>query len=522
MTSTTAMAVDATLTAETTAVRRQIRGSSLLLAGRFFAQGVNFVGQIMIVRYLSQSDYGAWAYALSIVTLGQGVATFGLDRAITRFLPIYHEHQQYGKLFGTIFMVAGMILSIGLAMVLLFHAASGFLAESWISDQQALSLLSVLIFLAPVQAIDEVLLGMFAVFSSPRSIFLRKHVLSPGLKLLVVLMLVTGHGSVFFLAGGFLLATLLGVVIYTVILLRLLYRQGLFEHFQLRSVTMPWREILAFTIPLLTSDLVHVVMHTMDVIVLQRYASVNEVATLRAVQPLAMMNQLVMASFATLFTPLAARMFARNNRQGINTLYWQTAIWIAVFSFPIFAVTFSIAQPVTVLLYGARYEQSAAILSLLSLGCFFNAALGFNGLTLKVYGKLRYIVIINIAAAALNLGAILLLVPRYGALGAAIGTCATLIVHNVFKHIGLRFGTGIHLFEWRYTKVYLTMVLGAGILWAVQELASPPVHVSLALAAIVSLAVLRLNRHLLHAHQVFPELLRIPFVRQLLGRHTEP
>ena len=99
------------------------------------------------------------------------------------------------------------------------------------------------------------------------------------------------------------------------------------------------------------------------------------------------------------FTPLAARMFARHDREGINQLYWQTAIWIAVLSFPLFALTFSLADPLTVTLFGERYEGSAVYLSLLALGYYFNAALGFNGLTLKVYGRLRYIVTINILAA---------------------------------------------------------------------------------------------------------------------------
>ena len=170
------------------------------------------------------------------------------------------------------------------------------------------------------------------------------------------------------------------------------------------------------------------------------------------------------------------------------------------------------------MLYGARYEQSTSVLAILALGCYFHAALGFNGLTLKVYGKLRYIVFINVLAAVLNFVAILLLIPRYGALGAAIGTCGTLFIHNILKQAGLRCGTGINLFEWRYFRVYLVIALSAGTLWLFQNLASPPVYVSLAMAGLASLVVFRLNRHLLNAHDIFPELLRIPLVRKLVAQ----
>jgi O-antigen/teichoic acid export membrane protein len=293
--------------------------------------------------------------------------------------------------------------------------------------------------------------------------------------------------------------------------------QGVFDHFNRKAIEIPWREILSFTIPLLTSDVLYAVMNTMDVIVLERSRGSVDVAALRAVHSTAVLNSLVMSSFALLFTPFAARLFARNDREGINNLYWQTAIWIAVISFPIFALTFSVAQPITLLLYGQRYAQSGIILALLSLGYYFDSALGFNGLTLKVYGKVRYSVVINVLAGVFNLGAILLLIPRYGALGAAIGTTSALIVHNILKQAGLRLGTGINLFEWRYFRVYLVILLCALGLLLVQVVTSAPFYVSIALAALASTVVIGLNRKLLKVGQNFPELLRLPLARRLFG-----
>jgi O-antigen/teichoic acid export membrane protein len=499
------------------AARRQIRGSSLLLLGQLLAKGVNFGIQVMIVRYLSRSDYGAFAYGLSIVALGESIATFGLDRAITRYVPIYHEQHDYNKMFGTLFMVVVLIASLGLTMALFLRGAPGLVGSALGSEPRAFSLLLILIFLSPVQALDGVLVGLFAVFASSRSIFFRKYVLGPGLKLGVVVLLILLHSDVYFLAGGYLAATTLAVAIYTAILVRVMRAQGMFEHFNWKTIDVPWREVLSFTLPLLTSDILYAVMNTMDAVVLERSRGSVDVAALRAVDPTAVLNSLVISSFTVLFTPMAARMFARNDREGINNLYWQTAIWMAVMTFPIFALTFSLAQPITLLLYGSRYAQSAIILALLSLGYYFDAALGFNGLTLKVYGKVRYSVVINVLAGVFNLGAILVLIPRYGAVGAAIGTCSALIVHNILKQAGLRLGTGINLFEWRYFRVYLVIVLCAGGLLLFHAFISVPVYVSLALAALASAVVIGVNRKLLKIGQIFPEIQRLPFARRLFG-----
>jgi O-antigen/teichoic acid export membrane protein len=46
------------------------------------------------------------------------------------------------------------------------------------------------------------------------------------------------------------------------------------------------------------------------------------------------LNEIGTGSFATLFMPTAARMFAKDDRVGINHLYWRTAIWMAIGGVP--------------------------------------------------------------------------------------------------------------------------------------------------------------------------------------------
>jgi O-antigen/teichoic acid export membrane protein len=499
------------------AARTQVRGSSLLLVGRFLAIGINFAAQVLMVRYLSTADYGALAYALSVVAFCQTFATLGLDRAVTRFVPIYHETHEYGKLCGTLLLVVSTIALTGAVAILTVHVVPASLFQALIDDQQPFILLGIMIFLVPVEALDQLFIQLFACFTHPRAIFFRKYVLGPGLKLSVILILIAWQRDVMFLAYGYLAASALGVLIYGWILLRGLYQQGLFRYFQLTTLRVPAREIFAFTIPLLTSDLVTVVMHSVDVFLLGYFHDTAEVAMFRVVLPAVSLNKIVMTSFALLFTPAAARLFAKDDYRGIHQLYWQTAIWIAVLSFPIFAVTFSLAQPLTVFLYGERYAQSGVILALLSLGYYFSAALGFNGLTLKVLGKVRYIVMINVVAAVVNAAANLLLIPRYGALGAALGTAGTLIIHNILKQLGLRLEAGLSMFDHHYLPFYLLIGGSASGLLFLQYVSASSIYVALPLAGLVSLFALAVSKKKLHIGETFPELLKVPLMRRLLG-----
>ncbi len=258
------------------------------------------------------------------------------------------------------------------------------------ASPHAISLLLILILLAPIQALDDVLTSLMSVFASPQSIFFRKYVLGPGLRLGVVLLLIVGGSGVGFLAVGYVAAGAFGIALYVVILWQVLGRRGMIARFRTSSMKIPAREILVFTIPLLTTDLVYVFLNTSDAIILEHFKGLDAVAAWRVVQPAAGLNTLVLSSFTLLFTPAAARLLARNDRDGIRELYWSTAIWMAVVSFPLFALTFTMAQALTLQLYGPRYADSAVYMALLSFGYYFNTALGFNGLTLRIFGVIRF------------------------------------------------------------------------------------------------------------------------------------
>jgi O-antigen/teichoic acid export membrane protein len=492
---------------------RQIRGSSLLLIGRTLSLGINFLTQVLIVRALSKTDYGAFSYALSIVALAQMLITLGLDRGASRFLTIYDEQEDHDRLLGTIVGISGMILGLGTILVLAVYLFQGWIAGSLAEGPNALQILLIMILLAPIQAFDQLLTGLLTVFASPRSIFFRKYILAPVLRLGVVAVLILADTGVWFLAVGYVAAGAVGIGLYVVILWQVLSRRGTLARLRAARMKIPAREILVFAVPLVTTDLVYAFMNTSDAILLEHFKGLDAVAAWRVVQPAAGLNQVVMQSFALLFTPAAARLFARNDRAGVSDLYWRTAIWMAVISYPLFAVTFSLADVVTVTLYGHRYESSAIYMALLSFGYYFSTALGFNGLTMRIFGIARFIVVVNVLSAIVNVALNLLLIPPLGALGAAIGTTLTLVVFNVLKQVGLWRGTGISIFERQHLRVYAVIAVATAALAAVSAAVNPPLIVQLGLAGIASAAVLGLNRHSLQLGQTFPEIRRLPFGR---------
>jgi O-antigen/teichoic acid export membrane protein len=472
---------------------------------------------VLIARYLSQAAFGAFAVALSYVTLFETIVTLGLDRGIGRFLAIYDERGDRARLLGTLAMILGTVISVGLAVVLLVLGVVALTGGAIVGDATAAALLVILVVLGPIQAADNLFGGALAVFADARAIFVRKYLVGPGLRLVVVLLLIGAGGDVTFLAIGYVLSGALGLALYGGVLVRALRTRGLLSRAAIRGMSVPVREILLFTTPLVTTDLVYLVLNTTDAILLGASRGPAEVADYRVIQPLVHLNMIVYSSFTLLYTPAASRLFAREDRPAVAGLYWTTAIWIAVLSFPIFALTTSLAEPVTVFLFQERYAGSAVYLAILAVATYFNVALGFNGLTLRVFGLVRYTVIVNIVTAVIGLGLNLVLIPAYGALGAAIGTASGLILFNVLKQLGLRRGTGISVFDRRYAWVYAVIGAAAIGLAVIQVTVRPGIVPSLVLATLASLVVLALTRRALDVAGTFPEILRLPLMRRILG-----
>jgi O-antigen/teichoic acid export membrane protein len=501
--------------ADEDAIRDQIRGSTLLLIGRILGLAMNVVVQILIVRYLSKTDYGAFAYALSIVVVAESFAILGLDRAITRFVPIYQERAEYGKMAGTILLVAGTVLSLGVTLILAVQGLRGFLGHSVIDSREAAALLSILIVLAPIQALDTSLMGLFAVLGRPREIFLRTYVLAPGLRIAVVVLVLLSGGGTSQLAAGYVVAAAVGFAVYSIVLVQTLHAQNVLRQLTAARLVVPAREIFALTLPLLTTDLVWVLLLSSDAILLGHFRGTDAVANFRVLQPAAELNLIVLSSFSLLFIPLAARLFARRNTAAMNELYWRTALFVALVTFPVFALTFTLSNPLIQLLYGSRYSASATYLAILALGYYFQAALGFNGTTLMVTGRVGIVSVLNVAAIVINIILNLVLIPRYGALGASIGTSASLVIHNLLKQAGLALATRTPFVDRRYIKPYATIAAAAGALLVVRQELGGSDLLRLTACLLVSSAVLLANRNFLRVGQTFPELTRVPGLRLL-------
>jgi len=370
-------------------------------------------------------------------------------------------------------------------------------------------------FLVPLETADLLIMNLFACFARAREIFWGRFIIPPALRVIVITLVVFRHSELPFLAYGYLLVELITVVVFGALIVCELRRQKLLQ--KLSSVRLPIREIFSFSVPLMASNVIGMIGSSIPVLLLGYFHPMSTVAYYRVVLPAAVLCSMIPGNFMPLYLPSASRLFAKGDTPGINHLFWETSLWMSVLAFPIFLATACFAQPLTIFLYGARYAPSAPILAILSLGHFINVVFAFNGATLKVLGKIRLMVILNIVTPIIIIVFNLLLIPRYGAIGAAVATSAGLIVQNLLRQLSLWLGGGgISFFEKRYASFFLMLGSSAVGLYLIQLFTPNNIYVALTLALAVSTFVLWLVKRHLKIADIFPEILRLPVIGRLL------
>ena len=500
----------------TDVAKKNVRGSTLLLLGRIVSLALNLGTQIVLVRHLSKSDYGLLAYSFLLAELLLVPVVFGLDAAITKYIPIFQERDEKRKLLGTVALTVGSILGISVLFATLIVIYPNGVASQLDLDRNTWLVVGIILFLSPINSLNAVCESLLAAFSSPRSILVGKQLMGPALKLTLVATAIFLHMDLWVLAIGYVTvgASILGL--YCIFLLQVLAEEQLLGKKYLKHMELPEWSFVKFAVFQTGTDVIFVIRAFLPAILLKNSQGLTGIADYYAVMPLARLNDVVCGAFGILFSSSCSRLLARGDVDQINKNYWRTAAWITVLTFPVFTVTFLGAYPVSFALLGARYSpDSAGYLSILACGLFFQAALGPNGQTLWMLDKTKIAVLVEVLATAFAFACFATLVWMYGTIGVVIATSLSTIFYGLLNHAAMIWTCKEIRVNWQHTKLIAACVVAVvGMSLLKMSLASS-LLIGLPLAICFWFVLLQMSHDLLDVDKTFPELRRISVARWL-------
>lgn len=381
------------------------KNSSWLIGDKLMKLGVAVFVGAWVARFLGPAQYGQLSYAIAFISIFQAVSILGMDSILVKYV----ASAQYdpGQVLGT-------ALRLRWVGALLAYLALVVTVTLFLDDDPKLRSVTLIVGLMMLFQISDVIDLWFQGNSQSKRTVIAKsasYIVTAGFKVVLILL---GARLVMFALAQVLEAGLSALALY------LSYR--------LYKASSKWsydwqlaKLILSQSLPILVSGLSILVYMRVGIIFLREIKGSAEVGIYTAGAALSEVWYFIPMTLVTSAAPIVAKKKLHNESDyNAALLNLFAAMWY--FALTVSIVNFVIARPLMQVLYGVRYTGSSTVLSI---HAFTLVAVGVGvvqSLWIVNEGKTRISVYQAATGAACSIVANFVLVPRYGAAGAAAST----------------------------------------------------------------------------------------------------
>jgi O-antigen/teichoic acid export membrane protein len=144
---------------------------------------------------------------------------------------------------------------------------------------------------------------------------------------------------------------------------------------------------------------------------------------------------LVAGQFGNMAISMAAQprfteLFALGDRDNANVVYQVTTAWLMLLTWPLYLLA-AVYGPAVLAVFGHSYQAGSDVMIILALAMIFSTACGQVDMVLITTGRSSWSLVNGLLAVAVNVGMDLVLIPKYGITGAAIGWSVAIVVSNL-------------------------------------------------------------------------------------------
>jgi O-antigen/teichoic acid export membrane protein len=481
------------------------RGGSQNIAAAAVAAGLGIALSVVVARSFSEEETGLYFAATSVVLLVATVARLGTSIGLVYWVARLRELGREAEL--------GPLVRLALRPVLLLSvlgAVALFAAAPTISDvlldgsETGAEMVRVLALATPAIVVFDSLLGATRGLGTmaPTAVLDRvgRPIAQLGLTVAAAVM-----GSIVAVTAAWALPYLALAVVTAIWLGRRSRSAGAVVDPALR------RDFWTFTWPRAITSVVQQARQRFDIVLVSAISGPAEAALYAIATRFLVVGQLTNSALAMAAQPQVASLSATDRRESISVVYRSTTTWIILLNGPLY-IGVAIFSPLLLSIFGEAYTSAWPVTVTLCVAAFLGNASGMVDVVLSMTGRTGATLANSLGALFTQVFLIVVLVPTWGALGAAIAWGASIVVINALSVVQLARADGIHPFEAGTTFAVVANVMGVGLpaavmaIWLGQTWTAFTLSIVLCLATYVGFALL------------FRRFLHLDGLRQALGR----
>jgi O-antigen/teichoic acid export membrane protein len=187
-----------------------------------------------------------------------------------------------------------------------------------------------------------------------------------------------------------------------------------------------WR----FTGPRAVANLAQITIQRIDIVLVAIILGPVEAAIYTAATRFLVAGQFANSALSQAAQPRFAELFAVDDRRGANVVYRATTAWLVMLTWPLYLLAV-IYGPEILSIFGHSYRAGDMVMVILGLTMLVATACGQVDMVLITTGRSSWSLANGLTAVFVNVGLDLLLIPRYGITGAAVGWAVAIIITNL-------------------------------------------------------------------------------------------
>lgn len=378
------------------------------IGGALFTAGLT----LFLVRALGPEDYGVLTLAVGVASLAVMIADFGISASAARFVA---EHRENASRVGRVLVDSLKLKLIASASVAAAtFALAGVVANAYDTPEMLwpLRIVSIAVFAQSLMLLFTAAFeALWRVALSLRVVIAESAVETAA----TVLLVIAGGGATAAAVGratGYVVAVIVAVPLLVKLIGRHPWRAG-------RDQQSDWRQIAGYAGALAVIDGALTAFARVDVLLIGAFIGAAAVGRFEA--PLSLMSFLQNGG-AAVAGGVAPRI-ARTAGSEPNVAAFSLGLRVVIVAQGIVLAPIVVwATPLVDLAFGSGYEESAAVLQALAPFALLAGIAPLLGRGVNYLGEARRRVPAAIAAVVINLVIDIILIPRIGIVGGAIGT----------------------------------------------------------------------------------------------------
>jgi O-antigen/teichoic acid export membrane protein len=417
--------------------RSIFKGGSLVFLGRVLELGISFVGAALIARFVGQTGYGTLALGSTLLSVLVTVSLIGVNTGVGRYLPRSDE-PSFER--GVLVSALQLTLPVALVVTAVVYLFATEIATIAFTDPSTAPVLRVFAIAIPVTVLTRLTLGVARGSQEPMpKVYLQNLSLPISRLSFAVVALLFGAGELG-VAWAYTLARFLtaGLAVYY-----------LLKHTRLLERISPDRmhvELLTFSAPFTITTIMSKVLKDFDTFLVGYFSTTGAVGSYNVAYQLALLITIFSMGFGYMLMPVLSEHHAQEEWAEVRRIYEVGAKWMSLASLPVFFAIAFFAPVVIRWTFGGEFVSGASALSVLAAGFLFSVVTGPSSNALMVMGYSKRIMYNNIFVTLLNVGLNLILIPRYGIVGAAGATTVSYTLLNLLYTTQLYRSASVHAF----------------------------------------------------------------------------